>query len=171
MNYELEPDNKISNKDNKLYQNDNKSAITKNNSIVSDYVEIVKADLEPILFNKLVLNDVIYIILNALQNISVKKYYNKTILINVLIECNNKIIIDNNLIQIPEYGQLKNMSYDDIDTIIEWMINKHLILRTKERYSVLHSTYEGLHYSKYIGIKEMKQLKEYLEKEVVTWKW
>lgn len=72
MNYELEPDNKISNKDNKLYQNDNKSAITKNNSIVSDYVEIVKADLEPILFNKLVLNDVIYIILNALQNISVK---------------------------------------------------------------------------------------------------
>ena len=171
MNYELEPDNKISNKDNKLYQNDNKSAITKNNSIVSDYVEIVKADLEPILFNKLVLNDVIYIILNALQNISVKKYYNKTILINVLIECNNKIIIDNNLIQIPEYGQLKNMSYDDIDTIIEWMINKHLILRTKERYPVLHSTYEGLHYSKYIGIKEMKQLKEYLEKEVVTWKW
>lgn len=113
----------------------------------------------------------IYIILNALQNISVKKYYNKTILINVLIECNNKIIIDNNLIQIPEYGQLKNMSYDDIDTIIEWMINKHLILRTKERYPVLHSTYEGLHYSKYIGIKEMKQLKEYLEKEVVTWKW
>lgn len=149
----------------------NESAITKNNSIVSDYVEIIKADLEPILFNKFVLNDVIYIILNALQNISVKKYYNKTILINVLIECNNKIIIDNNLIQIPEYGQLKNMSYDDIDTIIEWMINKHLILRTKERYPVLHSTYEGLHYSKYIGIKEMKQLKEYLEKEVVTWKW
>lgn len=149
----------------------NESAITKNNSIVSDYVEIIKADLEPILFNKFVLNDVIYIILNALQNISVKKYYNKTILINVLIESNNKIIIDNNLIQIPEYGQLKNMSYDDIDTIIEWMINKHLILRTKERYPVLHSTYEGLHYSKYIGIKEMKQLKEYLEKEVVTWKW
>ena len=171
MNYELEPDNKISNKDNKLYQNDNKSAITKNNSIVSDYVEIVKADLEPILFNKLVLNDVIYIILNALQNISDKKFYNKTILINVLIGCNNKIIINDNLTQIPEYGQLKNMSYDDIDTIIEWMINKHLILRTKERYPVLHSTYEGLHYSKYLGIKEIKQLKEYLEKEVVTWKW
>ena len=55
--------------------------------------------------------------------------------------------------------KLKNMSYDDIDTIIEWMINKHLILRTKERYPVLHSTYEGLHYSKYLGIKEIKQLK------------
>ncbi|MCM1057122.1 MAG: hypothetical protein NC517_05885 [Firmicutes bacterium] len=39
---------------------------------------------------------------------------------------------------------------------------EHLILKTKEKYSVLHSTYEGLHYS--------EKLKKYLEEELIETK-
>lgn len=176
LNYELEEEKEIAKKEVETHQNNNKSSIMKNSGInnrviTNDYVKIIKAELEPVMYKEVNLNDVIYISLNALQNVSIKKYYSKTVLINILRECTNKTIIDNDLTEVSEYGKLREVSYEDIDTIIEWMIEKHLILRTKERYPVLHSTYEGLHYSEYIGLKELKQLKRYLEKEVVTWKW
>jgi len=42
-------------------------------------------------------------------------------------------------------------------------------LKTKGRYPVLHSTYEGLHYSEIITQNKLKKLKKYLEEEVVLW--
>lgn len=43
------------------------------------------------------------------------------------------------------------------------------MLKTKERYPVLHSTYDGLHYSEYITEGKLKKLKKYLEEDVVLW--
>lgn len=53
--------------------------------------------------------------------------------------------------------------------IFEWMISERLILKTKGRYPVLHSTYEGLHYSEVITEDELSKLKNYLEEEVILW--
>ena len=37
------------------------------------------------------------------------------------------------------------------------------MLRTKERYPVLHMTYEGNHYDECITKRQLKAIKEYLE--------
>ena len=74
-------------------------------------------------------------------------------------------IFENKLDKLPEFGALQDMPYDTIKSIIEWMITEHLILKTKERYPVLHSTYEGLHYSEVMKEGKLKRLKDYLEKD------
>ena len=43
-------------------------------------------------------------------------------------------------------------------------------MKSKEKYSVLHSTYEGLHYSEKIKVGMLKKFKKYLEEEVILWK-
>ena len=57
----------------------------------------------------------------------------------------------------------KNLPYDTVRAVIEWMILEHYILQTKGKYPVLHSTYEGLHYSENITDGKLKKLKKYLE--------
>lgn len=53
--------------------------------------------------------------------------------------------------ELEEYGKLKTLSRDDLHFIIDWLIDKHFILKTKHpRYPVLHSTYEGMHYDEYL---------------------
>ena len=42
------------------------------------------------------------------------------------------------------------------------MITQQLILQTKERYPVLHSTYNGLHYSEFITEDKLKKLRKFL---------
>ena len=49
---------------------------------------------------------------------------------------------------------------------------EHKDLKTKERYPVLHSTYDGLHYrySESIIKGKLQKLKKYLEEDVILWK-
>jgi DNA helicase-4 len=74
--------------------------------------------------------------------------------------------MDNKLDMLPEYGALKDLPRETIQTMIEWMISEHLILKTKEKYPVLHSTYEGLHYSNVITEGKLKKLQKLLKKEM-----
>ena len=90
-------------------------------------------------------------------------------LVDILRGADSKRIFDNNLNKIPEFGSLKDMPRETIQSIIEWMIKEHYILKTKEKYPVLHSTYEGLHYSETLTEGKIKKLKKYLEEEVVLW--
>ena len=43
------------------------------------------------------------------------------------------------------------------------------MLRTKERYPVLHSAYDGLHYGETMTKRQLEKLKKYLEEEVILW--
>lgn len=86
-------------------------------------------------------------VLRALQDVSKVRYYGVTMLTDILRGANSKRILDNGLEMVPEYGMLKEIPRETIQNIIEWLINEHYILKTKEKYPVLHSTYEGLHYS------------------------
>lgn len=134
-----------------------------------DYVDIIKAHVKPVMYDKWDLNEVLFIVVKALQNVSECKFYNIKILTQVLKGEEDKKIIDDGLNKIPEFGEFKEMQYEIIMSVIEWMIVEHYILKTKERHPVLHSTYEGLHYSESITEGRLKKLKKYLEEDVVLW--
>lgn len=134
-----------------------------------EYVTIIRANVTPVLYGNYDLNELIYIIVKALQNISKVKFYGVTILTDVLKGVNSKRIFENKLDKLEEFGALKDMPRDTIKAVVEWMLSEHLMLKTKGKYPVLHSTYEGLHYSEIITEEKLKKLKKYLEEEVVLW--
>lgn len=134
-----------------------------------DFVEVRRADLEPVLYAEYDLNELIFAIVKALQNVSRNKFYGVTILVDVLKGVNNKKIFENQLHLVIEFGALKEMPHETIVAVIDWMISEHLILKTKGKYPVLHSTYEGLHYSEKVTALKLKRLKKYLEEEVILW--
>lgn len=141
-----------------------------NGNLKDEFVAIVRADIEPVLYEEYDLNELIFTIVKALQNVSKDKFYGVTTLTEVLRGTNNKKIFDNQLHTIKEFGALKEMPHETIVSVVEWMISEHLILKTKGKYPVLHSTYEGLHYSEKITVQKLKKLKKYLEEEVILWK-
>ena len=127
-----------------------------------DFINVERANVKPVLYRQYDLNDVVFNAIRALQNVSTIKYYGATVLCEVLKGSTNKKITDNKLDKIPEYGKYKDLSSDVIKAVIEWMIKEHYILQTKGRYPVLHSTYEGLHYSETITEGKLKKLKAYI---------
>lgn len=128
-----------------------------------DYVEVVRADVKPVLCGEIDLNEVVFNIVKALQNVSRIKFYGITVFCEVLCGAENKRIQDNRLDKIPEYGIYKSLPADVVRTVVDWMISEHYILKTKGKYPVLHSTYEGLHYSESITEGKLKKLKKQLE--------
>lgn len=127
-----------------------------------DYVEIIKAEVEPVLYGTIDLNDVIFNVIKALQDVSRIKFYGINVFCDVLRGEDNKKIRENKLNMVPEYGIYMKLSTDMVRNTIQWMISEHYILKTKEKYPVLHLTYEGIHYSE--SITESK-LKKYLEED------
>lgn len=177
MGYEMEPEAEI--KDNAQnagsvfadrVSNKQVAGPTVNHDLPEDYVDVVKADIEGVLYNEYNLNEVIFTILVALQNVSKVRYYGITMLVDILSGKENERIFNNQLNQIPEFGTLKDMPRETISTIIDWMLKDHLMLKTKAQYPVLHSTYEGLHYSETITKDKLNELKMYLEEEIVIWR-
>lgn len=130
-----------------------------------DYVEVVKAEVKPVLYGEIDLNDVVFNIVKALQNVSRIKFYGITVFCEVLCGATNKRIQDNRLDKIPEYGIYKSLPADIVRIVVDWMVSEHYILKTKGKYPVLHSTYEGLHYSESITEGKLKKLKKLLEGE------
>lgn len=134
-----------------------------------DFVEVVRAEIEPVFYGEYDLNEMLYTIVNALQNVSKEKYFGVTILTDVLRGRNTKRIYENRLHLVKEFGALKDLPHDTVVAVIDWMISEKLILKTKGKYPVLHSTYEGLHYSEIVTELKLKRLKKYLEEEVILW--
>ena len=178
MGYELEENLESPS----IKRNDNKDAFVAQMNIKSDsepflirpelkddFVEVRRVDLEPVLYAEYDLNELIFTIVKALQNVSRNKFYGVTILVDVLKGVNNKKIFENQLHLVTEFGALKEMPHETIVAVIDWMISEHLILKTKGKYPVLHSTYEGLHYSEKVTASKLKRLKKYLEEEVILW--
>lgn len=133
-----------------------------------DYVAIEKAGITPIMYEKWELNETVFLILNALQDMSKVRYYGITMLVDILRGVESKRILDNNLNQLAQYGALNDMPRDIIQAIIEWLIAEHYILKTKGQYPVLHSTYEGLHYSENTKKRKLNKLLQLLQPDENT---
>ena len=111
------------------------------------------------------LNDTIYQIIKCLLHVSTTKYYGISYLVDVLRGANSIKINETKAYKIPEYGILKNFERDELLIIINWMINKRLILKTKSLYPVLHPTNEGINYKDYITVRDLKNLQKILTQE------
>ena len=158
----------------KTPQNDKLSNYREKDSVVNkelndDYVEIKKAEVKPVLYGEADLNDVVFTIVKALQNVSRERYFNEKTLVDVLVGTETEKVFKNNLSKVSEFRALRELPYDTVQAVVEWMITQHLILKTKERYPVLHSTYDGLHYSEFITEGKLRKLKKYLEEDVILW--
>lgn len=134
-----------------------------------DSIEIVRADLKEVVYEGYDLNEIIFTVLNALQDVSKDKYYGIRVLADVLKGTVSKRVFDEKLNNVPQFGSLEELPYEKITSIIEWMIAEHYILKTRGKYPVLHSTYEGLHYSETTTEQKLKKLKKYLDEEVILW--
>lgn len=141
---------------------------TADRRLEDDSIEIVLADIPPVMYGNYELNHLIFTVVKALQNISRVRYYGATVLAEVLKGTDSKKIFDSKLDKLPEFGALRDMPYDTIKSVIGWMIVEHLILKTKGKYPVLHSTHEGLHYSEVMTEGKLKGLKKYLEGEAIV---
>lgn len=180
MGYELESEDEVEAEHTKISLSSNGKTCSQRTTQINkdslnivptdDYVEIQKANISGITYEEWNLNNVLFDILNALQNVSTIRYYGITMLIDILQGIESKRIFENKLDKIPQFGIYKEMPRETIQSIVEWMIREHYILKTKERYPVLHSTYEGLHYSETITEGKLKKLKKYLVEEVIVWK-
>ena len=85
-------------------------------------------------------------------------------LVDVLRGSKNQRIKDADLNATKNYGALSNVSREDLEIIIEWLIEKHFILKTKGMYPVLHPTYDGTHYSEKVTLPALKKLEAILSK-------
>lgn len=130
--------------------------------ICDDYIEIIKADVKPVMFEQWELNETVFLILKALQSVSSVRFYGVTMLVDVLHGFPSDRILKNQMDQLPEFAALKEMPREKIHDIVMWMIREHYILQTKGEYPVLHSTYKGLHYSETITESKLKKLKDIL---------
>lgn len=131
--------------------------------VLSDNVEIEKADIEPVMFGNKDLNEVVFITLKALQNVSAVRYYGSAMLIDILRGVKTERILKNKLDKLPEYGALGELSRDEVQSVVEWLISQKMILKTKAQYPVLHPTYAGLHYAEEVTSGKLKKLRQYIE--------
>ena len=131
----------------------------------SPKIIITPPEIKPVYYKGKDLNETLVNILQTLSDISEKKYYGKTVLINVLRGSKDKKIISEALDKVDCFGKLADVDWDDIQYIIEWMITKGFILRTKGSYPVLHPTYKGLHYGEIMSSQQLHALRRELEKE------
>ena len=130
-------------------------------------VKIEKGNFNPVVYNGQDLNEVLCVMLNALQHLSANNFYGVTTMIDILRGTESKKIIDAKLNAIPEFGALKKVSREDLQTIIEWLIANHFMLKTKGQYPVLHPTYEGMHYGEKITAAKLQKLKKCLKEDVI----
>lgn len=122
-----------------------------------------KEETKKIMYMGFDLYEVIKGILQCLEHISVNRYYSTTILIATVRGINRKQMERDNLKSVPEFGMFAEMKRDDICAIVQWLIDNHFILRTKEYYSKLHPTYAGRHFEETATLKRLKDMKKYLE--------
>lgn len=116
-------------------------------------------EIRPIEYNGYDLNATLGIILQALSDVSQKKYYGATILIDVLRGSHNKRVISDGLNLCAGYGKLAGVMREDVQFLVEWLIENSFIRQTRGPYPVLHPTYNGEHYGEIITRQKLQALK------------
>ena len=111
----------------------------------------------PIYYNHSIL-EIAETVLHCLVNISSKKYYNATILVRTLYGSSDQRVLQDKLNLVPEYGRLSYLDRGDIRKVVDWLIDKHYILKMKGTYPVLHITNDGLYYKDHMTPGNMKSL-------------
>ncbi len=127
-------------------------------------VETKQANDKEVLYKGHNLNNVIITILQCVANISKFHFYGVTTIVDILRGSQREKLKRVGLDNIEEYGKLASVPRDDLNLIIDWMIEKHYLLRTRGNYPVIHMTYDGYHYNETVTVATLVNLKRKLEK-------
>lgn len=120
-------------------------------------------EIKPIIYNGYDLNATLGIILQTLSDVSQKKYYGATILIDVLRGSQNKKVLSDGLNLCKGYGKLAGVKRKDVQFLVEWLIENKYIRQTRGSYPVLHPTYNSNHYGEIITRQKLQALRRKLE--------
>ena len=121
-------------------------------------VYVKMAVVEELVFERTNLNYAVHTILQCVSDMSAKQYYGVTVLTDVLRGSRSQRIDQKKLYELEQYGALNNLAREEIEVIIEWMLDKHFLLKTRGQYPVIHPTYEGLHYDETLTLQDLQQL-------------
>ena len=126
-------------------------------------VTLIKPDIKPVLYKGADLNELVFTVLEALQHISEIRYYGINMMLDVLRGASSERLKKANLHNIPEYGAFREYSREEVGLILDWMLENHLMLKTKGRYPVLHPTAEGNNYHEIMTFSKLAGLKKRFE--------
>lgn len=133
------------------------------NTPKAERVVIGKANIPGILYRDMDLNSVLQMILQCLSDISINRFYSSNVLIDLLRGVEPLSVKDVTLMHVEGFRKLQHIPSEDLEFIVDWLIEKKYILETKERYPVLHPTYNGVHYSETMKKSLLMDLKKRLE--------
>jgi DNA helicase-4 len=133
------------------------------NTPKTERVVIGKANIPGILYRDMDLNSVLQMILQCLSDISINRFYSSNVLIDLLRGVEPLSVKDVTLMHVEGFRKLQHIPSEDLEFIVDWLIEKKYILETKERYPVLHPTYNGVHYSETMKKSLLMDLKKRLE--------
>ncbi|MBO4868888.1 MAG: UvrD-helicase domain-containing protein [Clostridia bacterium] len=125
-------------------------------------LEKKKEKLKEIEYRGKKLDDIVRTILSTLEEVSANYYYGVTMLTDVLRGTETDRIIKRGLNRLSGYGSLADIDRASVLIIINWLIRNKFILKTKEKYPVLHPTPEGRRYDEFITVGNLKKLQTVL---------
>jgi superfamily II DNA helicase RecQ len=128
-----------------------------------DRVTISPLDTGEVMYDGTDLNIAVPTILQCLLDISENRFYSEQMLADVLRGVEDEHVLSVNFDLLDSFGKLSGMKREDIMYIIQWLIGKGLIWRTKGRYPVLHPTYKGTHYSENMSKPQLTALRQELQ--------
>lgn len=135
----------------------------RNENKTGENSQIVKPNLQPVMYKSVELGDVVFRVIRCLIQMSEKKYFGTSTLIDILRGSQSEKIKRNHLDQLKDYNSV-DLSRDEMNVIVNWLIEHHYILKTNHpKYPVLHPTYESLHYADHMTQKQLIALKRKLE--------
>lgn len=132
-------------------------------TLATEQTEVSKGSVYGYFYKEFDVADMLHHTLQGLVHISKRKYYGVHLLADVLCGSQSKKVSDAQLYEIPEYGILREVSKKDVIRLINWLIKNEFILQTKSQYPVLHPTYNGVNYSKFLTEAMVRELVRYLE--------
>lgn len=128
-------------------------------------VSIRKSDIEMIYFNGKDLTDLIGKILHCVAEISERHFFGTGVLLNVLRGSSNPQVSKYKLENTSLYGKLTDVSQEDLEIMVEWLIANKYLRRRDGKYPVLYLTHVGIHFPDSLTNAQLKNLARTLKKE------
>ncbi len=102
--------------------------------------------------------DVCKIVISCADHVSQKKYLGIRKTIDILFGIMPEKIGNLKCEEIPEFGVLSECNRQEIEALVTVLVAKRYLLKTKEKYSVLHPTLEGKQFYRSATSDEIKKL-------------
>lgn len=104
--------------------------------------------------------EILRCILEGVESISRIHYYGILVTMDVLRGVQSSKVKNAKLNQLPVFAALSDFDRNTLETLLEWLILHHFLLKTNGQYPVLHPTYEGRHFKEFVKPSQLKELRK-----------